>query len=335
MNLHLQILKPLLKTEYYNKYSNYINTEFLDKNYPDIGRLYKCLPILHKEEKDYSIDDLKVALFTAYPKADEQQYNHLFEELKDTEVDSTLLVEYLRSAAERDKALQIARLAIQASEGVISFEEVKDRLTSMEETPSGVEDWRENIVTTDLRQLYGEQAHSGGLRWRLGSLNRALGPLRKGNFGFVFARPETGKTAFLSSELTFMAENLDENDGPIVWFNNEQAGIEVQRYIVRAALGLPDKGVEEDIDKYNEPFNQKVHGKLLLIDNIWYKKDMEKIVRELKPSLIVIDQIDNVKGFKADRPDLEFKEIYQWARELSQDLRTCHWYLSGRGIRRG
>lgn len=319
MNIYLQILKPLLKQVHFKKYYSYLNLDTIEKNYPDIYRLYKSLGSLHKEDKDYSVDDLKVALFTLYPKVDEQQYARLLEALQDSELDETLLVDYIHKAAQRDKALQIARLAIQASEGIIPFEEVTDRFSTMEEASPVLSDWRESVVSSSIRALYENTQAIPGLRWRLASLNQALGSLRKGNFGFVFARPETGKTTFLASELTFMAAQVKEEAGPIVWFNNEQAGADVQERISQATLGVTREILYKDLDGNDQQYNAVIRGKLILIDNASFnKRDIEGILKELKPSLIVFDQIDNLKGFKADRPDLEFKEIYQWARELAK-----------------
>ena len=49
------------------------------------------------------------------------------------------------------------------------------------------------------------------------------------------------------------------------------------------------------------------------------KRDIETIVQRYKPGLLVIDQIDKIKGFKADRDDLMLGAIYQWARELAKE----------------
>jgi replicative DNA helicase len=76
--------------------------------------------------------------------------------------------------------------------------------------------------------------------WRLKSLNTALGSLRMGDFGFVFARPETGKTTFLASEVTFMAE---QTEGNILWFNNEEQGGKVKSRCYQATLGLTTKAI--------------------------------------------------------------------------------------------
>ena len=77
------------------------------------------------------------------------------------------------------------------------------------------EDLKLGAIYQWARELYNETIATPGLRWRLGSLNRMLGSLRKGDFGFIFARPETGKTTFLASEVTNFATQLEQ---PILWF---------------------------------------------------------------------------------------------------------------------
>ena len=48
------------------------------------------------------------------------------------------------------------------------------------------------------------------------------------------------------------------------------------------------------------------------------RRDIEARCKELNPSLIILDQIDKIKGFSDDRYDLQMKAIYQWARELAK-----------------
>lgn len=312
--MYLQILKPLLDSKNYIKYKDSLDLGFIEKNYVDIFKLYSVLDKLHIEDKVYSLNDLQAVLFAHYPRADPQLYDRIFAELRETEVDSNHLTTFLQKSSERVKAVRLAHLALQAGEGLISFSEVQDRYESMVIAEAPMEDWRMSVISSDLAKLSENLQEKTGLRWRLQSLNRALGSLRKGNFGFVFARPETGKTTFLSSELTFMAEQAER---PILWFNNEQAGDDVQERIFQASLGLTRNELYATIEENQKKY--PIKDKLILVDDgNMTKGKIERICKEVNPSLIVIDQIDNVKGFKADRPDLEFKEIYQWARELSK-----------------
>src|SRR5690606_21625344 len=63
----------------------------------------------------------------------------------------------------------------------------------------------------------------------------------------------------------------------------------------------------------------KEQSNLILIDKGFItKRDVEEYTKYFNPSLIIFDQIDKIKGFSADRPDLHLSKIYQWARELAK-----------------
>jgi replicative DNA helicase len=318
MNLYIIILKYLLIYNIYNKYYKYINKDFVEKNYPELFRLYTVLPILHKSEKDvtYTLEDLKLCLHASYPKLDVGFYEILFAQLEAVTATNDSVETYLEAATKREKALVIAKTALAAAEGNSSWDDLQSALADIEVQSSTDEiaEWRQFVVTDDIVDLYEKNKLEKGLRWRLPSLNGALGELRKGNFGFVFARPETGKTTFLASELSNFAEQVDR---PVLWFNNEQAGADVMERIYQASLGKSDEEIRANPQKAKEDFAKLTKGNILLYDDgSITKKRIEEVCKEVVPSLVVFDQIDNIKGFNADRNDLELKEIYQWAREL-------------------
>ena len=169
----------------------------------------------------------------------------------------------------------------------------------------------------DLEYLFEQQAQNPGLRWRLDWLNKSLGSLRKGNFGFVFARPETGKTTFLASEITHM---IKQTDGDILWFNNEEDGKAVAFRIYQAYFGQTLQQLRQTKASNNGIYKEEVGNRIKLLDTVDssnYKR-IEEIIKASNPALIIFDQIDKIKGFKADRNDLELKQIYQWAREIAK-----------------
>lgn len=319
MNLHLLLVKLLLNFEHYVKYFSNINLDFIEANYPEISRLYRVLPELHGsgEIKTYTLEDLRVCLFTHYPKADPDFYAHMFSMLAETEVDPRHLEAYVRSITEREQAVKIAKKALRVADGQDSFQELTEALGKLQTVI--VEEQDDPFVSDDLAVLNEEFLTEQGLRWRLKSLNRALGSLRKGDFGFVFARPETGKTTFIASEATFMAEQLPPDAGPIIWFNNEEQGNKVQYRCIQAAVGMTRELLDSDIQKHRQMAFEVTHRKLRVIKEATLTKNyIEKICRIYKPSLIIFDQIDKIKGFAADRHDLEMKSIYLWARELAK-----------------
>lgn len=180
---------------------------------------------------------------------------------------------------------------------------------------------KDEYVTDDINDLLDSTLRIPGLRWPLDSFNKSLGSLRKGNFGFIFARPETGKTTFLAHVVGHMAKQLGEDSGPIIWINNEEQGKVVKLRIIQATLGATTKAINERPDKASEAYRQATKGKIKLIDNATLNHhSLRRICQQEGPSLLVIDQIDKLHGASQDRKDLELGEIYQGARELAKSF---------------
>jgi hypothetical protein len=133
-----------------------------------------------------------------------------------------------------------------------------------------------------------------------------------------------------------MASQLSDDDGPILWFNNEEGGAKVKVRLYQAALGVSLVELYMDRKKSYNSYMKLTKGKIKLYDSASVTKwQVDRIVKELKPSLIVFDQIDKIKGFNADRNDLRLGSIYIWARELAKShcpvIGICQSDVSGEG----
>jgi hypothetical protein len=208
-------------------------------------------------------------------------------------------------------------------------------MDEIEHPPAAAPIGDDAFITTNLEEIVAETVSKAGIRWRLGCLNKALGSLRQGDFGFVFARPETGKTTFIADAC---ACALDQVDRPVVWFNNEEQDNKVMLRIVQSYFGIKLDVLMGNVRKYNEEFNRRCGSKLLLVNSSRIdinRTNVERILSDRKPSLIIYDQIDKIKGFKADRDDLVYGAIYQWARELAKkyapSIGVCQADGSGEG----
>jgi hypothetical protein len=107
---------------------------------------------------------------------------------------------------------------------------------------------------------------------------------------------------------------------------------------IQASLGLSLPELYQNIKANKERFIEKTQHKIKIFDqaSISYK-DVNKICEQIKPSLIIFDQIDKIKGFEQDRNDLMLGSIYQWARELAKDyapvIAVCQADGSGEGVK--
>lgn len=310
---YLYLIKQLFLYDKYLKYRHHIKIE---KDQREIYYLFKALDqLMEKFQKDISFEDyalwVQVNLGNDYA-----QYIQL---LKETNTDETILEASLNEIKTRSLAYKLAELALAASEGKRTKEELVDFLQEFE--TSDKEETLSPFVSTSLSELYDDAYKHQGLRWRLGSLNSSLGSLRGGDFGFIFARPETGKTTFLADQSTYFTEQLDDTDGPGLWFNNEEQHKKVMLRCIQAALGLSMQEIAKDIKGYEEQYKRITKDKLKLPNfDTTHKREMEALCKDVRPSFIIIDQVSKVRGFNNDREDLRLGAAFEWARDLAKEF---------------
>lgn len=323
MNIDISVLKSLLKIEYWDKYYQVVNKKHYKVNSKEIYNILLILEKLRSEEpfneRDISIEELQLAFQAkAFIKNEDEQilYEQIFLAIEQDNVEAKLVESLFKKHLDQVKASEVFTIADDVIEGKRSYDEI---VQFVEEHKEEVK-FEYEFVSDDLATLLRNTVQGEGLNWRLPFLQQALGPLRKGDFGFVFARPETGKTTFLASEVSYMAEQLaNSENGPVLWFNNEEQGDKVKIRVYQGVLGVTQRELLSNVDKYNILFNEKIKSKFKLLDEAVLSKWMvERIVKKFNPGLILFDQIDKIQGFAADREDIVLGKIYQWARELAK-----------------
>jgi len=307
------LLNILVNLQVYNKYRQYIEL----KDDKELSTLYSFLDkLVDSFQRDLTFEEYSLYVLSNIQK-DVEIYKAILAEIAKVDVQEDMATELLEQFRNRNLAHTIALIAIDVTEGRKEFLELSQAISNSTDIP--IVHGEQSFVTDDLEELYTEHVQKHGLRWRLHSLNRILGSLRKGDFGFIFARPETGKTTFLASEMTYFASQLGEEEGPILWFNNEEDGKKVQLRVFQATLGVTLEDLFSNKVKSNEEYHRITKGKLKLIDNASISKTMvEKYCRDNNPSAVIFDQLDKIKGFIGDREDLRLGSIYQWAREIAK-----------------
>lgn len=322
MNLDLLLFKLFLSKNLYIKYSKIINIDFYRNNSKELFKIFTVLSRLHRDtDGDVSLESFLLGYFTDYPaiKDDERAYVTDFIEAVDkAEYDEAQAMELLQKHHEKTIAGEIAVEALNVSQGKGSIDTVKSLLDSIDKIEVIENDVR--IVSDDLHELLHDVQGDTGLRWRLETMNKSLGSLRVGDFGFLYARPETGKTTFLSSEGTYMAEQAKAKGlGPVLWLNNEEKGSKVKIRNFQSAFKVTTKEIYADADKYRKMWLDHYGGMIKLIDEPRITAKMvENLCEEFKPSLIIFDQLDKIAWQDSERNDLKLKAIYQWAREIAK-----------------
>ena len=306
----------IINNNIYNKYNTYININKIKETNKELYKLLLTLNLFKEQKGKESLEDFILFFFTQFPNMrpdDSELFSAIFERLSNLEVSEDRVVEYLLELKKRQTALELARVSLDVSETGKNPERLVELVKEID-APLEVEE--DEFVSNSLVEIKREY-DEGGLSWRLETLNRMLGPLRRGNCGLVVARPEVGKTTLLASEVSFMAQQMES---PILWINNEQDGREVLGRVYQAIFGITQEELFGNLEKYQRFYDSQIGDRIRLFDRAYVaKKTIDKLCEKINPRLIVIDQIDKIRGFDAERYDLKLKEIYQWARELAKE----------------
>jgi len=253
---------------------------------------------------------------------DPSAYEVAFDNLKDAlDKPSPIVKDLLGKLIETDYATQIYDVCLKIGTGMGGeLESIEPMLNAYKKEIGTSVEKDDVFVKPSLDYLSGVVA-SGGLRWRLKELNVALGPIRKGDFIIVAARPETGKTTFTASEASYMMTQL-QPDEHVIWINNEEASNKVMMRVIQSYHGVTTGDLLDNAATYEKEFISNGGDRFLVLDDDSGIKSAIKIARlfkEYKPGLIIFDQLDKVHGFKQDREDLRIGQLYEWARDVAKE----------------
>ena len=331
MSIDRTTLQILRSREEYNKYNRRIPKGLLDPItatvLKDYGRYYKD----HPEHRWIDPDAFMTAFFGAYhPTLDAEQralYTQTLKTCLKSSPDDAVRTNYINNLIEQETATRIAELLARYEDGEdINYLHELGKLTDAASSDI-VRAEGPKFIDDDIGDLLKATEHLTGVEWRLLCLRNYMRPLIGGDFGIVAGRPDTGKTSFMASELTYMAPQLEGvfgKDRPIIWFNNEGPGKRIKPRLYQAALNLTlsDMVKRNQAGTLVQEYTDSING----IDNIriidihgWWNYQVEEVIKEYKPALVVYDMIDNIKFADVSsgaRTDQVLEGMYQWAREL-------------------
>lgn len=309
------------------------NKDNYDKYIKYISNVSKEVSVILKDMKEWydttTTTDVDWDVFSTWfkytkhvsMKAEEVElYDIIFEQMDEVEYDEEQLTPIVSGFIDRSIADDIATVSLKLSDGdsSVSIDDVRALIEKRDAEVGHVDDddtvveWGKPIVNV-----------RGDIRWRLEELNAAVGPVGKGDFIVVGARPDAGKTTFLASEITHMASQLPEN-ATLLWLNNEERGEKVQARILTAALGMPWEDIEADwataYDQYTKAINGPVNKIMLKDISGGYINQINALVRKVQPSVIVIDQLRKIHGFERESGNETTRQelIFNWARDLAK-----------------
>ena len=323
--IDIQLLRLMRVRSDYNKIIGAINVEALE---PKTRAVVRAVDRYYKKHKSHGQIDFTVFVpfleRNVYPDLlhdDKLVYRAIIKNMMKKYPDADTREAIMESVHELNLVHRMRLITEQYNEG--------EDIDALGEITSALDKYKLGVgvsslpeVGENIDELLDDMDNDEGIRWRLDCLNECMRPMRGGDFGIVAARPDQGKTSFLASELTYMAPQLPEGR-PILWLNNEGPGYAIRPRLMQAALNC---STEELLEKkeagvlYEEYFEAVGgEGRIRIMDIHGYNTgQVESLIEDTTPGLIVYDMIDNIYGFgEAARTDLALEKMYQWARERS------------------
>lgn len=319
-----QLIKLLLNKDFYEKNKGKISKGMFTNG---TGNLYETISKAHtKSQNDLTLPEVESLHMDVYNPAltrtARDNFRNLIEEIQnEKDSDREIASEILSSLHKRNTAQQIAVVATEIFNGREGgFNDIQNLLDSAKDNLSK-EDYE--FVTSDIHELLECLKDRSKYKFNLESLAERVGGVGPGNLVVVFARPESGKTAFWVS-LVANENGFAHQGAKVVALVNEESGYRTKMRIINAFTGMTLHDIEKEPEVAAKKWAE-IKDNIHIADTVdWNLDKVDSLAAETKPDILVIDQLDkvHVSGNFA-RTDEKLRAIYTGAREIAKRRDCC------------
>jgi replicative DNA helicase len=323
-NLRLYVLKILLQKKNFLRVKKIIHKDFFSNGVRDI---YNAICQIYEDNpqlEQITFEDLRISFFETYfaNQSVNAQLNikNIISRLEQSAPMSDTIVENaIKSMYKMAKADEMSKLCIELGNNPSkhSFQEIRRFLNEVDE--ENFEDKEDTLVSTDFDEILSVNEHNGEFEFNIHELQNSTGGIGRGNFMVVFARPETGKTAFWVS--------LVAKQNGFAWqghnchsFINEEPAKRTQMRMINACSDITRREVYNGSRKLAEEQWNKIKSRIFTHDKVGMTmEDLDIYCKDNEVDILIIDQLDkvNVTG-KFNSSHEKLRDIYLQARELAK-----------------
>ena len=327
-SLESKIISFCLRTECYDRVKNILTKDMFEGEW---APMWQALVDAHAEYAgDFTGAELQAyfdSKHPALPDSTRLRYWEQFETLSDSIGNNIDLQErVIRDLWMRHRARIISELSVNIFLGKeTNFGELKRLIESTAEDSIG-EKATYTEVDMGLEELLDSLTLEPDFPFNWEPISGYVPGLDRGHFGIIFARPETGKTTFVS----FLAKKFLEQGLTVAVWGNEEPAIRTKLRIIQSYFKATRKELSEGRTKYSEVWGTQVVDRLHVLDCVGTTiQEIDDWCKINKPDIVFIDQLDKVKiAGKYNRGDEKLKEIYLQAREIAKRNKCLVWGVS-------
>lgn len=328
MSPELSLLRLFVRDkDHFTKYHGITSKLIFDK---EIEVLYKLIAAYYTKYGTHSYigsDELTSFFNLQYPTIkDKDLYTDLIDSIFFLDVSDSVIKDIISALVEKDYSNRIIdKLTPVLTENKTNIlETIEEDLREYTNVFATSLDDENFFVEDSLQEILEKNITGDGIEWRLTCLQDALGSLRGGVLGHIAARPETGKTSFLASEISYFASQLSESECGL-WINNEEKGSKVKLRLFNSILNSNTDKIVNNIDAAVDLFDKRGGNKIKIRDSAYVSlDDIRSMIKRYTPRFVVVDQGDKIKFAGAHRLDtpIMLKELYKQFREIAKEFDT-------------
>ena len=320
----LKIVKLCLKREFYQKYRKKIQKSSLSNLldvYGVIEKTFKELP----DCNEILPDDLYLNYLTYNPtntQANKDKAMQVVTDLDKVDINEDNVVMTIQEMHKSQLVHEAAQKCLDIYKG--GDGEVQSVIKLLQQEDNIGDSITE--VTKDLDELLKEMDYSNLFTFNAPSqLNDCVKGVGKGHFTIIFARPESGKTAFWINMVAgpngFAYQEKVNN---IAVFCNEEKPTRNVFRLIQSCSDMTRRHIDEEPILANEEW-KKIRDKIHVYDcKDFTVESIDSYCEEYKPDIVVIDQLDKVElsgSFNSGHEKL--REIYKLTRDISSRRDVC------------
>ena len=317
-----QLINLLLDKDFYEENKGRVSKTMFTNG---TGTLYETITKAHaNSDTSLSIDEISTLHTEVYNPAltrvARDNFSDLLEEVRNQKPNKKIAVTILESLHKQAIAKQIAVKATEMYNNTndTTFNDIQ---TLIDES-NGVNKEEYENVTDDIHLLIDALKDNTKWKFNLSELRDRVNGIGDGNFLIVFARPESGKTAFWVNMVAGQG-GFASQGAKVCALINEEPAIRTQMRLVNAHTGMSFAEIKNNPTKAGESW-ASIKDNMRILDTVdWSLDKIDSYVAKEKPNVLIIDQLDkvHVTGTFA-RTDEKLRAIYTGAREIAK-RRSC------------
>ena len=317
-----ELINLLLDKDFYEKNKSRVSKSMFTNG---TGNLYETIAKAHEQsDGNLTIDEIETLHTQVYnpalTRAAKENFKNLLDEIKKEKPNKEIANTILESLYKQNLARQIAVVATEIYNNTkdIGFNEIQNLIDDFK----GVNKEEYENITDNVIELL--EALKDNTKWKfnLTDLRDRVNGIGDGNFLIIFARPESGKTAFWVN-LVAGRNGFASQGAKVCALINEEPAIRTQMRLINAHTGMSFAEIRQNPTKTGELWSQ-IKTNLRILDTVdWSLEKIDSYVAKEKPDILVIDQLDKVhiEGSFA-RTDEKLRAIYTGTREIAK-RRSC------------